>query len=493
MLIQKIQEILRPFSKAPFFEVVSLAVLATLFSCQSKLWILLLFPLCLLRKHFKLYPLLLFLLFAIYVDLSQIHMPNPLTGSLTLKIKDKRAQSLFGKTMYLYKGRVLYFESDDGRVLRNIPVSFTIKKKAPISEDKDYFIEKATLEKGPGKYAKLKIDPEKKILPIKQTLGIAKLRFLQKQKAQRFIKKYVENRKVQKLLEALSIGYVDHKTLSFEFSKLGLSHLLAISGFHFAMLSFFLFLILQITPSRKIQGIFLIFLLSLYVLYLGGSSSVTRAYVGICIYLFAKIFSLRPSALNTLSATFVISYLQDPFCIIEIGFQLSYIATFAILAFYQDAENALLILIPKREPKEVLFWPFFDKLLYLGLCLIRKSFALSFCVSFATLPFLLFHFEKFPVISLFYNLFIPFLFVSLMGILFLSFCLFFAEPIAKVLFKILERYTLFLLQIIEDVPKPLEIYLYKSNVSFTLSILLFFSLFLLPLILKNKIDKTPLA
>ena len=475
------------YHASPFFEVALLASLSMLTLHSSVWWLFTLVPLIFLRPRFKGFPILVLVLFAFYAKAAAPIYPKNLTGSCYLVIQDKRMKTLFGKKIYTYKGLIRVF-SDDQTSYKNIPCSFTYKKDPRFVASQDYFISQAKLTKGPGKYARLKILKESLLIPVETSFSPAEFRYKQKQKADRHLQKYIENKKVYKLLCALSLGYLDHKTLGFEFSKLGLSHLLAVSGFHFALLSFVLYLGLSFVVAKKLRITLLLAILGAYTLYLGGSSSVTRAFLAICIYFIGELFSLRPNALNTLSFSLVLSFLIDPASLLEIGFQLSYAATFGILFFYKHCAKILEIVIPKRAFKSLLFWPIVDQGLYLCLASIRSSLALSLAVTLPTLPFLLTTFEKFPLISILYNLFLPPLFSLTMILLILGFASSLLPAVTHTIHQLNQQYTNFFIQIVEETPRSLEFYLYRSPLTVSLSISILISYMLYLMYFENQLD-----
>ena len=53
------------------------------------------------------------------------------------------------------------------------------------------------------------------------------------------------------LITALTVGTLDDRMLKFDFGRLGLQHILAISGFHFGLLAFFLRFFFSIIFKRK--------------------------------------------------------------------------------------------------------------------------------------------------------------------------------------------------------------------------------------------------
>lgn len=118
------------------------------------------------------------------------------------------------------------------------------------------------------------------------------------------------------------------------FKALGISHVLAISGFHIG------FWIVCIRPlffwarSPLTRGAMLLvqfFILYYYALMVGAGPSVLRA---VWMFLFARVVSLRNSGTSSLQIAMLVAighYLVNPKAPQSISFQLSYTAVFAIL------------------------------------------------------------------------------------------------------------------------------------------------------------------
>src|SRR5262249_12970958 len=72
-----------------------------------------------------------------------------------------------------------------------------------------------------------------------------------------YLKKEIQDPQARTFLTALATGDVDERLLSLEFGKVGLQHILAISGFHFALAAFFLNLIFRIFCSYRVSAVLL--------------------------------------------------------------------------------------------------------------------------------------------------------------------------------------------------------------------------------------------
>lgn len=313
--------------------------------------------------------------------------------------------------------------------------------KKPLPANRDYFFKEGILTKiQTGHYL---FKPKSPWQPLPNTSSLAEWRFQKKESVRRSIHSRFKNKKVAILLTGLATGTLESRFLAFHFSAVGLSHLLAISGFHFALLSFFLAIPLKRILPEKVFALTLIVLLSSYFFYMGGAPSISRAWIGILIYLVGMLFHLRPHPVNTLGVALFCALAFDPLILTNVGFQLTFSATLGILLFYNPLEKKLTALLPKRPYDALLKMSRLDQCGYLLCTYLRKALALQGSVLTFTLPLILFHFETYPLLSLIYNLFYP-LFFSILLALFLLHLDFLTAPFAS-----------FLITLIEGAPKRL--------------------------------------
>jgi len=314
----------------------------------------------------------------------------------------------------------------------------------------DYLIPSATLIKiAPFRYI---LKGAGEWLQIKHTSSLAEWRFQAKEWVRRMLRSHYKDKCSYELMSVLFTGNLESPILSYQFGRVGLQHLLAISGFHFAILTLCLALLLKLFLPKKGITACLIPLLCAYLFYIGGGApSINRAWIGMITFTIGIFFSFRPTALNALGIALLFALL-NPLIIVDIGFQLSFGATLCILIFYKKFQQKLELLLPKRPFEQLQRMPLLDKWGYLFCAYIRNILALNGAVLIFTLPLLIFHFHSFPLISLVYNLFIPPLFVLLMGGAILG--LF----IPGVSF-INSHYASFLLNLIANAPKKLMFHL----------------------------------
>ena len=132
--------------------------------------------------------------------------------------------------------------------------------------------------------------------------------------------------------EALILGdknYLQREDVN-AFKKLGISHLLAISGLHLGLLISIIYYILQKLnfTSNLIENIIII-ILPCYMGISGFSPSVIRAGLMIIVYLILRRKNI--ANIDSLLITFLIMTIINPLYIFDIGFELSFFITFSLL------------------------------------------------------------------------------------------------------------------------------------------------------------------
>lgn len=152
------------------------------------------------------------------------------------------------------------------------------------------------------------------------------------------LNKIYTNPTEQLFINAITLGYKKEipAEVREDFSKSGLSHILAVSGLHTGIL--FMLVMLLLWPLRLLGIKRLIYLAAIlimwgYALLTGMSASVVRAVCMITIFLIGKIAYLQNSAINALFITAFGMLLYDPFYLFDVGFQLSFLAVLSILIY----------------------------------------------------------------------------------------------------------------------------------------------------------------
>lgn len=305
------------------------------------------------------------------------------------------ANSPFHRSLIM-RGALTAFESD-GEHYQNLPcVIFT--KKAPKAA-KRYYIE-GIYEEGRLKLGK------RPIQVAKAGTSIPLIRFSLKDRVRKWCKR-TKDAKVGHFYASMLTGDVDDRLLAMEFRKWGLSHVLAISGFHFALIGLGFGCLIRWTLPSRYREIALMTVLTGAFLYFGPTASITRAYVMISLFLLGRKLVRSTDPLQLLGAALLVELLTHPLHAAEIGFQLSYGATFGILTFFSPIKKLIERLFPPRTPEALRHFSLLDQHGYLALSFIKNGLALSLAVHVFTLPLLLYHFGTFPLLSPIFNLFLP--------------------------------------------------------------------------------------
>jgi len=139
------------------------------------------------------------------------------------------------------------------------------------------------------------------------------------------------------VLEALLLGDDGRMDpgMVLSLQKTGLYHLFAISGAHIAIVTFLFFSLFKLirVPLRTSYGV-LIACLVFYALLVEGSPSVLRAVIMTLCFLTGKLFWKDVHLINTISLSAFILLTANPFSLFDLGFQLTFAATLAIILFY---------------------------------------------------------------------------------------------------------------------------------------------------------------
>lgn len=415
-------------------------------------------------------------------------------GTARIELTDvNHAKTPFGKTWsfdatlstFTYKGKV---------VARNIPVKLSLPGDASVLRPKagfNYVIE-ATLKE--GRHGGYFITPSNKTsweLP-EQAASVAEWRFASKNIIRDYIHRSIYDQHTAAFLSGMFTGAFDDRILAFELGRFGLQHLMAISGLHFSIFAGIIGLLCSLLLRKKAAATVVIAAMTGYFIFLGSSPSVIRAWISILIALTAVFLEKRGSGLNGLGIGLLAISLWDPLQMNEIGFQFSFGVTAAILIWYGPCERLLLNLFPKRTLREASPMDTWDQHGYCLLFFLRQTLALCLAVNSVALPLTLYHFHKFPLFSLAYNLFFPVLVSLSLLLLTVALSLSWLFPaFTAAIHAINEYYTGFLLNFAFNFPRGFD-YAWQID-DFPESLLLFLLLCCLLLGMSLQKDRDPLS
>lgn len=190
---------------------------------------------------------------------------------------------------------------------------------------------------------------------------------------------------------ALLLGYKDEldPVTMRAYSGAGAMHVLAVSGLHVGILYAVALLLLGFLDKVKhgniLKTILLLLFLYGYAALTGFSPSVLRATVMFTFVILSKPLRLFTSIYNTLAASAVLLLAVNPYLIMQVGFQLSYLAVLGIVAI-QPPLAALW-----QPENKIISWAW-------------EITCVSVAAQIATAPLGFLYFHQFPVYFMFSNL-----------------------------------------------------------------------------------------
>lgn len=193
------------------------------------------------------------------------------------------------------------------------------------------------------------------------------------------------------VLSALTVGYKNElsEDLRATYQTVGVSHILALSGMHVAVLWGLLCGILHpLDKNRLLRWVkcgVVVASLWVFAFLVGLPASAVRAVVMCMLMTLAHVAGRRSLSLNTLSIAAFFMLLYNPFYLFDTGFQLSFLAVFSILVVY---------------PVIFRWWPVHRPVLRYVWGIV----AVSLAAQLGTAPLVVYKFAYFPVCFLPANL-----------------------------------------------------------------------------------------
>lgn len=218
------------------------------------------------------------------------------------------------------------------------------------------------------------------------------------------------------------------------FSRSGLSHVIAISGMHISLLSsIFLELLLAVGISRKKSFYFCVIFLLFYLILIGAPASAIRASI-MGFWSLLAIYLGRPgNIVRGLIISGFIMVLFNPLLLVsDVGFQLSFLAVLAIVFIHPIIKDFLQRKVWRRKGGEGII----------------DIFSITFSVQILSAPILISNFDQISLVAPLSNLLILFLLTPMMILFLLSLsCSFIIPPLAPIFyffFDVLISYFLFI-------------------------------------------------
>ena len=165
------------------------------------------------------------------------------------------------------------------------------------------------------------------------------------------------------------------------FKTSNLSHMLAVSGAHTSYIILGISYMLSKLP-KKYAGIITILVLGIFLFITNFTPSVIRACIMAGLAIGAKILYRKSDTINNIALSAMIILISNPFSILDIGFQLSYLGTLGIVMFNKDIEKILSKIKLKSKTIQLLIVTFSAQILIMPIMAYRfNTISLTFFIS----------------------------------------------------------------------------------------------------------------
>lgn len=165
------------------------------------------------------------------------------------------------------------------------------------------------------------------------------------------------------------------------FKTSNLSHMLAVSGAHTSYIILGISYMLSKLP-KKYAGIITILVLGIFLFITNFTPSVIRACIMAGLAIGAKLLYRKSDTINNIALSAMVILILNPFSILDIGFQLSYLGTLGIVMFDKDIEKILSKIKLKGKTIQLLIVTFSAQILIMPIMAYRfNTISLTFFIS----------------------------------------------------------------------------------------------------------------
>ena len=239
------------------------------------------------------------------------------------------------------------------------------------------------------------------------------------------------------LCESMLIGEREALPSEIEgsFRRGGVYHLLVVSGLHLTLIAGALLSVLKaFRVPRKLRVLLTMAAVILFTALCGFSASVMRAAVMVLVALTATLLHRRADGLNTVGMTAFFMLLADPYCVLDIGWQLSFAATVAMIAFVPVWEREVTSRVKRRLPR-------------IGRVLrpVMTAVGISLCATLMTQPLTTLYFRELSLVFLPTNLLCVPLASAVVVLSMLGLLLCWCPPLATLCFTAVEYVTMWMI------------------------------------------------
>ncbi len=220
---------------------------------------------------------------------------------------------------------------------------------------------------------------------------------------------------------------------SFKISSI--SHILAVSGMQVTYIITGMYFVFKLSLGKRKTRIIIIIILILYTALTGFSPSIIRASIMGILVMGEGLFYRKNDIWTSISFSLLIILIYNPFLILNVGLQLSYLGTIGIILFNKTVFSVLKNIRLKERKYEYKI----NRKIIILIGKIKEILAVTISASMAVFPVMLYHFNLFGTYFLITNLLVSIILgpLTIIGtiIVFISYIFF---PLAKFFSGILE-------------------------------------------------------
>ena len=210
------------------------------------------------------------------------------------------------------------------------------------------------------------------------------------------------NKKEASILKGLLLGDTSNieQEVYEKFQVSNMAHILAVSGMHISYIILGMQLVLKRNIGKRKTKFFIILVLIIYMMITGFSPSIVRASVMGILTMLSGILYRKNDVWNAIAISLLCILIYNPFLIMNIGLQLSYLGTIGIIILQKDIFNILKKVKSKKRKYN------FNRKRILIITKIKEILSVTFSAQIAILPILLYHFNFTGIYFLITNLII---------------------------------------------------------------------------------------
>lgn len=331
------------------------------------------------------------------------------SGTLVAEVVDRRLTTFHHRPFWHMVLYVHEFSTNNHQyVVRGISVPVTVAPPCPMIGGWVYRLP-ATISVDEGARIRLRPTLTKCLTTNRSTPSFVEWRVGLRRNLEQVFVRLFSDEAVRHVAGALTFGLYKDPSLQQAMHRAGVEHVLAISGFHFGIVAALTVYCMGVLSTRLRAAVAMV-LLTLYLLMVGPLPSVIRAWCSAMVILGGFFLHRTASGLNCLGIGLIVAVLYDPTFVVHIGFQLSFLATAAILFFSQDSSRLLQAIVPLRSMSVLEHFSFMDQILFGVLRWGVPVLSLIIPVTLVIIPYQMAFLQDFSTLGSLYNLLIPMLF-----------------------------------------------------------------------------------